>query len=71
MPGSEVARVLRQIELEYKAAQRGLSALAAGTARHDFINARMENIGTCHQTLKGLLGEQEASKVLTETLERL
>lgn len=69
-PG-EVARLLRQIELEYEAAQRGLSELAAGTARHDFITARMERIGTCHESLKQLVGEQEASEILTETLERL
>ena len=39
---SEVARLMQQITLEYEAAKRGMSGLAAGTARHDFIIARME-----------------------------
>ena len=69
-PG-EVARLMRQIEQEYEAAQRGLSGLAAGTARHEFITARMEHIGACHESLKQLVGEQQASAILTETLERL
>ena len=68
--GSEIARLRRQIELEYTAAQRGLQGLAI-TARHEFITARMENIGTCHESLKELVGEQQASVILTETLERL
>jgi hypothetical protein len=42
--GSEVARLMRQIDLELEAAQRGLHGFAA-TARHDFINARMQRGG--------------------------
>ena len=42
MSGSEIARLRQQIQLEYEAAQRGLSGLASGVARHDFIEARME-----------------------------
>lgn len=68
--GSEIARLIQQIELEYEAAQRGLGGLAI-TAKHAFITARMERIGTCHETLKELVGEQEAGRILTETLERL
>ncbi|HJT58773.1 MAG TPA: hypothetical protein VJ761_19845 [Ktedonobacteraceae bacterium] len=71
MHRSEVRQLIQQIELEYEAAQRGLSGLAAGTARHEFITARMENIGVCHESLKELVGEQQASAILTETLERL
>ncbi|HEU0002398.1 MAG TPA: hypothetical protein VFQ36_15950 [Ktedonobacteraceae bacterium] len=41
---SEVARVMRQIDLELEAAQRGLSGYAI-SARHDFINARMQRGG--------------------------
>jgi hypothetical protein len=40
---SEVARAVRQIDLELEAAGRGLHGFAI-TARHDFINARMQ----CH-----------------------
>jgi hypothetical protein len=42
--GSEVARIMRQIDLELEAAQRGLHGFAA-TARHDFITARMQRGG--------------------------
>ena len=41
---SEVARVLRQIDLEQEAATRALHGFAI-TARHDFINARMQQQG--------------------------
>lgn len=41
---SEVARAMRQIDLELEAADRGLHRFAT-TARHDFINARMQRSG--------------------------
>lgn len=66
---SEVARLRQRIRLEYEAAVRGLYGPAQGTAQHAFITKRMENIGTCHETLKGLVGEQEATRVLAEALE--
>ena len=42
--GSEVARIMRQIDLELEAAQRGMHGFAS-TGRHDFINARMQRGG--------------------------
>ena len=66
----EVARLMRQIELEYEAAQRGLYGFAAGAAKHEFITARMENMGRCHEKLKTLVGEQEATKALAQALEQ-
>ena len=54
---SEVARLLRQIAEEYEAAQRGLTGIAFGTARHDFITARMENMGQLHGQLQSLVGD--------------
>jgi hypothetical protein len=68
--GSEVARLREQIRLEHEAAQRGLYGIAQGTARHDFIAQRMENIAAYHTTLKQLTGEQEAIKILAEVFER-
>ena len=41
---SDVARLMRQIDLELEAAQRGLYGFAS-TARHDFITARMQRGG--------------------------
>ena len=42
--GSEVARLMRQIDLEREAAGRGMYGFAS-TARHDFINTRMQRSG--------------------------
>jgi hypothetical protein len=67
--GSEVARLMRQIELEYVAAQRGLKGFASGAANHEFINARVETIGRYHEQLKVLVGESEAIKVVAQALE--
>lgn len=67
---SEVARLMEQIRLEYEAAQRGLTGLASGTARHDFINKKLENIEHCHEVLQMLVGKQEAVKMLAEVFEQ-
>ena len=65
---SEVARLMEQITKEYEAATRGFRGLAQGTARHDFINARQENIGVCHEALQELVGENEAIKLVAQAL---
>ena len=67
---SEVARIMRQIELEYEAAQRLMYGFAAGTAKHEFITARMENMGRCHEQLVTLVGEKEATRALAQALEQ-
>ena len=54
---SEVSRLLSQISVEYEAAQRGLMGLSYGTSQHDFITARMENIGQIHSQLRSLVGD--------------
>ncbi len=65
---SEVTRLRAQLAAEYEAARRGLTGYAV-MARHDFIQARMERMGECHQKLVKLLGPQEAIKLVAETLE--
>ena len=67
---SEVARIKRQIELEYEAAQRGMYGFAAGAGKHEFITARMENMGKCHAQLVTLVGEREATKAFAQALEQ-
>lgn len=67
---SEVARLMRHIELEYEAAQRWMYGFAAGVGKHEFITARMENIGRCHEQMKELVGEQEAVRALAQALEQ-
>lgn len=71
MAESEVARLLHAIEQEYEAARAGVSGLASGTTRHAFIAGKMERIDGYHRALAGLLGEQEATKRVVETIERL
>jgi len=68
---SEVARLRQQIAIEYLAAKQGFSGLASGTAQHRFITYRMERMCICHDKLKKLIGEQEATKMLADTLETL
>jgi len=54
---SEVARLLSQISAEYEAAQNGMTGLAYGTAKHDFITTRMENMGKIHTQLHNIVGD--------------
>ena len=68
---SEIARLREQIAQEYEAAQWALSGTAYGTAKHQFITGRMERIGTCHEALKHLVGEREATRMMVKTLEEL
>ncbi len=65
---SEVAQLLEQIRLSYEAAKRGMEG-AAITARHDFISKRMEDIQAVHQQLQTMIGENEATRLVAETLE--
>ncbi len=67
---SEVARILEQISLEYEAAQRGLCGFAYGAAKHEFITARMENMGNLHSKLQDIVGDS-AIALVAETLNQL
>ena len=62
---SDIARLRQRIAEEYEAATRGLT----GFAKHQFITQRMEHIGIYHETLQRLVGEQEAVRIVAETLE--
>jgi hypothetical protein len=66
---SEVVWQLEQIRLQYEAAERGLTGLAQGTARHQFITARMEQMGKLHEELVMLVGAEQATRLFAETLE--
>lgn len=69
---SEVAQLKRQIELEYLAAQWGLSGLASGTAKHAHITARMERVGHSFEQLTQLVGSPEqATQIITEVTKDL
>lgn len=68
---SEVARLMRCIEQEYEAAQRGLTGLAQGSAQHAFIAARMQAVDGCRQQLAGQVGEPEATRLVCEAYVRV
>lgn len=61
---SAVALLREQIETQLVAMRRGLSGLASGTARHAFIYARMERIGSCQERLAEQLGDEAATLVV-------
>lgn len=67
---SEVARLRARIEREHAASVWALSGLAAGNARHDFINARLERMERSHERLSELIGEEQATAILCEVFER-
>ena len=65
---SEVARIMRQITLEYEAAQRGLTGVAYGTAQHAFITAKLESMVTMQESLSEIVGPKEAIKLVVQAL---
>jgi hypothetical protein len=67
---SELAQLLQQISLEYEAATRGLTGLSAGSAKHSFITARLEQIGVYHEQLVSLVGEVQATQLVIELAEQ-
>jgi hypothetical protein len=68
MHKSEIARLRQQIEQEYQAAHQGLSGLCSGTARHDFIRTKTENIEKYHEQLIELVGPEQAISIIANTI---
>jgi len=68
MSGSEVARLMAQIELETQAMQLALSGYAV-VARHGFITRKYEAIGHCQEKLEALVGEEQASQLVVAAYE--
>jgi hypothetical protein len=65
-----VKAILARINDEYHAASLGFTGLSLGTSRHDFINHRMENIALAGRQLVGLLGENEAGRLIVEQMNK-
>jgi hypothetical protein len=61
---SEVTALLQRIDAEYTAACRGIDGLTSGTARHDFIVARMGNIEDARQQLISVIGDEHQAMTL-------
>lgn len=55
--GSEVARLLQQIQAEFEAAQSGIKGLAYGTAQHQVITQKMERMCQLQEDLGVLVGD--------------
>ena len=60
MAESEVAKLRRRIDEELQSMRWGLSGLARGTALHQFIQARMNNLGVHQDELARHVGEEAA-----------
>ena len=60
MPKSEIAQLRERIETELVSMRLGLSGLAAGTARHQFIQAKMHRVGSYEDQLAGHVGGEQA-----------
>ena len=56
---SEVALLLKQIELEYQGAANGLYGLSEGSTRHEVITAKMERMAGHVDELTTLVGSNE------------
>ncbi|MBO0783130.1 MAG: hypothetical protein J2P37_30310 [Ktedonobacteraceae bacterium] len=69
MSKSEVAQLRERLEAEHLAGQRALSGIAAGTARHRVITARLERMRMVKDALAQQIGEREAMHVWCEVLE--
>ena len=63
---SEVARLLRQIDLEFEAAKQAATGLAVGVASHRFIAARMTRVGVYQAQLSTQVGAEEALRLVGE-----
>jgi hypothetical protein len=68
---SEVAQLRTRILNEYEAMKRGLSGVASGTARHEFIDARMRHVDGYYKQLSRHVGEQEATNTITDLYQQV
>jgi hypothetical protein len=66
MNQSEIRRLLQQITSEYEAARSALYGPTLGTARHAFINERLERMATYQEQLSDGVGQDEAARLLCE-----
>jgi hypothetical protein len=67
---SEIANLLREIDETYEAARQGLNGLSAGSARHAFIDAKMERIDSYRERLVTMVGHDTATALIYDTLMR-
>ncbi len=68
MGESEISRIRQQISTEYISAKLGLSGLASGYSKHQYITARQERIGDLHLELRAIVGNEQAIQIVADTL---
>ena len=66
---SEVARLKERLDEECAAAHQALYGYAQ-TGKHEYITARMENVGRVHDELIERIGQQEATEMLVKAMDR-
>lgn len=64
MNESEVARIRRQIEAEYQAMLQGLTGLAEGTPKYEFIRARMDKVACYQHQLAQIVSDVQAAQIV-------
>jgi hypothetical protein len=67
MPQSEVAQLRTKIEEELHAMRQGLSGLAAGNSKHQFIQTKMHRIGQIEDQLATHVGVDQAMLFCCQT----
>jgi len=67
--GSELARLMAQIDAENEAAHRALNDPSLGTAQHAFITARLERMGQLQEDLEKIVGHEKAAKLVVKAME--
>jgi hypothetical protein len=63
---SEVALLMQQIEQEYEAGKSAVYGIALGTAQHEIITRRMENMARHMEKLRATVGEEVALQLMIE-----
>ncbi len=68
---SEVQQLRDRIELELESMHNGLSGLATGVAKHQFIEARYHRLGQLEEELATHVGEAQAAHFSCQAYIRL
>lgn len=67
---SEMAKLLRQFDEEFEAAQQGLLGLAQGTPQHEFITKRMEGMEAAREGIEKIVGPDEATRLIVNQMNK-
>ena len=67
MSKSEITQLRQQIEAELVSMRQGFNGLAAGTTRHQFIAAKMHELGRYEDQLAIHIGDEQAKFFFCQT----